>query len=60
MGNSKKNSRKVNPKIHERKIMLKFIAIGVLSYIALFIMAIIQKIKETFIKLFYGKYLGRN
>ena len=60
MGNNKKNNRKVNSKIHERKIMLKFIVIGVLSYIALFIMNIIQKIKEPFIKLFYGKYLGRN
>jgi hypothetical protein len=58
MGNTKKNTRKTNPKVHERSIMLKFIAIAAISYIALFIMGMLQKIKETFIKLFYGKKLG--
>ena len=58
MGNTKKNSRKTNPKVHEQSIMLKFIVIAAISYIALLIMGVLQKIKETFIKLFYGKRLG--
>jgi len=58
MGNTKKNSRKTNSKVHEQSIMLKFILIATISYIALLIMGILQKIKETFIKLFYGKRLG--
>ena len=55
MGNSKKDTRKVDPKVHERKMKIAFFSIGIIAYIGLFIMGIIQKIKEPFIKLFYGK-----
>jgi len=55
MGDSKRNTKKVNPKIHERKMKIAFFSIGIIAYIGLFIMGIIQKIKEPFIKLFYGK-----
>jgi hypothetical protein len=58
MGNSKKNPRKVNIKVHERQVMIKFYSIAFIAFIGLFIMATIQKIKETFIKLFYGKNMG--
>lgn len=48
MGNNKKNPRKVNPKVHERKIAIAFLTLGVVAYVGLFIMGIIQKIKEIF------------
>jgi hypothetical protein len=50
MGNSKRNTKKINPKVHERHVMIKFYVIVIIAYIGLFIMAIIQKIKELFIK----------
>jgi hypothetical protein len=48
MGNSKKNSRKTNPKIHEWKMKISFFTLGIIAYIGLFIMGIIQKVKEIF------------
>lgn len=46
MGDSKKNTRKTNPKIHERKIAIAFFTLGIVAYIGLFIMGIIQKLKQ--------------
>ena len=46
MGNSKKNPKQVSPKVHERKIAIAFFTLGVVAYVGLFIMGIIQKIKE--------------
>ena len=50
MGNSKRNTKKINPKVHERQVMIKFYSIAFIAFIGLFIMATIQKIKELFIK----------
>jgi hypothetical protein len=46
MGDSKKNTRKTNPKIHERKIAIAFFTLGIVAYVGLFIMGIIQKLKQ--------------
>lgn len=46
MGDSKRNTKKTNPKVHERKIVIAFFTIGIVAYIGLFIMSIIQKLKQ--------------
>jgi len=48
MGDSKRNIKKVNPKIHERKIKIAFFTLGIIAYIGLFIMGVFQKIVELF------------
>jgi len=46
MGNSKKSSRKINPKVHEWKMKIAFFTIGIIAYIGLFIMGVIQKVAD--------------
>lgn len=48
MGNTKKNNRKTNPKIHERKMKIAFFTLGIITYIGLFVMGVFQKIVELF------------
>ena len=48
MGNTKKPIKKINPKLHERKMMIAFFTIGVVAYIGLFIMGCLQKFIELF------------
>ena len=48
MGNTKKNNRKTNPKIHERKMKIAFFTLGIIVYIGLFVMGVFQKIVEPF------------
>jgi len=50
VGDTKKTSRKVNPKVHERKMMIAFFTIGIIAYIGLFVMGVFQKIVELFKK----------
>jgi hypothetical protein len=48
MGNTKTDIRKINPKIHERKIKIAFFTLGIIAYIGLFVMGVSQKIVELF------------
>jgi len=48
LGDTKKTNRKVNPKVHERKMMIAFFTIGIIAYIGLFVMGVFQKITELF------------
>jgi hypothetical protein len=50
MGNTKTVNRKVNPKIHERKMKIAFFTLGIIAYIGLFVMGVFQKIVELFKK----------
>lgn len=48
MGNTKKTSRKTNPKVYERKVKIAFFTLGILAYVGLFIMGCVQKLIESF------------
>jgi hypothetical protein len=48
MGDSKRNTKKVNPKVHERKVMFAYFSIAILAWIGLFVMGVFQKIVELF------------
>jgi len=50
MGDSKRNTKKVNPKIHEQKMKIAFFTLGIIAYIGLFVMGVFQKIIELFKK----------
>ena len=48
VGDTNKTSRKVNPKVHERKMKIAFFTLGIIAYIGLFVMGVFQKITELF------------
>ena len=48
VGDTKKTSRKTNPKVHERKMKIAFFTLGIIAYIGLFVMGVFQKIVELF------------
>ena len=50
VGDTKKTSRKINPKVHERKMKIAFFTLGIIAYIGLFVMGVFQKIIELFKK----------
>jgi hypothetical protein len=50
VGDTKKNSRKANPKVHERKMKIAFFTLGIIAYIGLFVMGVFHKIVELFKK----------
>lgn len=50
VGDTKKTNRKINPKVHERKMKIAFFTIGIIAYIGLFVMGVFQKIVELFKK----------
>ena len=48
VGDTKKVNRKINPKIHERKMKIAFFTLGIIAYIGLFVMGVFQKIVKLF------------
>ena len=48
VGDTKKIGRKINPKVHERKMKIAFFTLGIIAYIGLFVMGVFQKIIELF------------